>query len=253
MSLSALAAPFATNDAGTFLVADMQHVGFAWSRWYPCTDWPRIQPDAADRWTWPDKQVDDLESHGFSLNAVIYNGMPKWAQGKHPYLPKDMDDWKADDPRWGDLTIDTSYDRFVKALVTHYKNRSIAWEVANEPLWQKWDPALYTRFVERTYKLVKSICPNGKVMTDGCYGIDDLHRGFLAHGGNQFHDVFHLPQLRCQRPVSPLVIRFVPCMTPSRAPVRMWKCGSTKGGRIGQVPRTLLRAVCSRIGDPCKS
>jgi hypothetical protein len=181
---------FATSEAGTFLVADMQHVGFAWSRWYPCTDWPRIQPDAGDRWNWPDQQVDDLESHGFSLNAVIYNGMPKWAQGTHPYLPKDMESWKADDPRWSDLTIETSYDRFVKALVTHFKNRSIAWEVANEPLWQKWDPALYARFVERTYRIVKSICPTGKVMTDGCYGIDELHRGFLAHGGNQFHDVF---------------------------------------------------------------
>ncbi len=66
----------------------MQQVGFAWSRWYPCTDWPVIQKDGADKWNWPDKQVDDMESHYFSLNAVIYNGMPDWAKGKHPYLPR---------------------------------------------------------------------------------------------------------------------------------------------------------------------
>ncbi len=182
---------FAIGDGGgEFVITAMQHVGFAWSRWYPCTDWPRIQPEAGDRWSWPDRQIDLLEAHGFSQNAVIYNGLPAWAKGRHPYLPKDMEDWSADDRRWGDLAIETAYDRFVKALVTRYQGRSVAWEVANEPLWQKWDPALYTRFVERTYRLVKSIAPAAKVMTDGCYGIDDLHRGFLARGGDRFHDVF---------------------------------------------------------------
>ena len=166
-----------------------QQIGLAWSRWHPHTKWATIQPDGPDKFKFPDKTVAELEKRGISMNFVLYS-LPKWVKGKHHNLPKDMQDWGRDDKRWHDLSIDTYWDTYVKTMVNRYKDNSIAWEIVNEPIFEKWDPMIYRRFIERTYKQIKKIDPKLKVMIDAVYGINGFKEQFFKAGGANCWDVY---------------------------------------------------------------
>jgi hypothetical protein len=179
------------NPYPTALLAAAQHIGFGWSRWYPHMSWQRVQPNGPDAWDWPDELVDAVLAAGVSINAVLY-AKPTWAfdDARSRHLPKDMADWSAGDPRWDDPALVTSWDRYVTEVVKHYRGKSIAWEVMNEPYWAEWDPGTYTQMVKRTYRVVKAANLDAVVMVDSVYGIDSLHQKFLDLGGAKFCDVF---------------------------------------------------------------
>ena len=173
----------------------LARIGFSWSRWHPQLAWSGIQPDAADQWKWPDAVLDELQKRGCSYNVTL-NGIPGWAKGKLAMLPKDMEAWNAKDPRWDDLTTLTSWDRFVKAAVERYGNgkRSVIWEIVNEPTFEKWDPDIYTRFIVRTSRLIKSVDPKAQVMIDGVYGLDWISHAVIDRGGAKHLDLFSFHQ-----------------------------------------------------------
>lgn len=183
----------AGNPFPTHLIEAARKIGFGWSRWYPHLNWEAIQPEGPDRWNWAerDKLVEATLAAGIAINAVLY-AKPKWAfdEKKNRHLPKDMADWSASDRRWEDLSIVTSWDRFVTEVVKHYAGKAIAWEVINEPEFEGWDPTVYTQFVRRTSRLIKKIDPKAVVMVDGVYGVDGLHRKWLELGGAKDCDVF---------------------------------------------------------------
>lgn len=164
-------------------------IGLAWSRWYPHTKWSTIQPDGPEKFNFPDQQVEELTRLGISMNFVLYS-LPKWAKGKHHNLPKDMEDWKSSDERWKDLKIETYWDKYVKTMVNRYKDYSVAWEIVNEPVFEKWDPEIYKLFIERTYRQIKKIDPKLKVMIDAVYGINGFNEQFLKAGGTDCWDVY---------------------------------------------------------------
>jgi len=165
-------------------------LGFAWSRWFPHTKWQDHQPDGPDSWHWFDKELDGLEALGISTHIVLY-GWPKWIMDdKHP-LPKDMR-WPADDKRWDDLSVETAWDRYMKAAAARYRGRAVIYEIENEPEFDKWDPYKdeYAKFTIRTARLIKQTDPKARVMVDNVYGIPSgLNRHLLERGGAKHIDI----------------------------------------------------------------
>ena len=182
---------FGASFRGGPLIDAGQRIGLAWSRWYPHLNWAAIQPDGPNSWHWPDAAMDDLERHGMSVVGVLY-GLPKWAAGPKPPLPQDMTAWTADDPRWDDLVVETRWDRYVKAVVDHYRHRSVVWEIFNEPdIQQGWDRADHFNMVRRTYALIKTTNPQAKVLINATWpGISGYYQDFLDRGGADRFDVF---------------------------------------------------------------
>lgn len=166
-------------------------LGFAWSRWFPHTKWQDHQPDGPDNFRWFDKELDILEGMGIASHLVLY-GWPKWAmeEGKHP-LPKDMR-WKPDDPRWNDLTPQTSWDKYMVETARHYKGRAVIYEIENEPEFDGWDNFKdeYALFTTRSARLLKSVDPTCKVMVNNTYGIPSpINDHFLRKGGGKYIDI----------------------------------------------------------------
>jgi hypothetical protein len=175
---------------GPHLALQQQKIGFAWTRWHPHMNgqdhWPK--PDEPMKFF--DQELAMLHSHGISTHCVLYPP-PKWIMESGNPLPKDMR-WPADDPRWDDFTIETVWDKFVRAAVGHYRGRSLVYEIENEPELDHWDKLQdeYARFTLRTARLIKQTDPQAKVMVDNVYGIPSgLNRHFLEQGGGKFIDI----------------------------------------------------------------
>jgi hypothetical protein len=179
-------------------VQKFQRLGFGWIRWRPHANGedhlPKEPADVKDAaswtWKWFDQELDEQEAHGQSSHLVLYPP-PKWIMEKDHPLPKDMR-WPANDPRWDDLSVETVWDKFVKSAVTHYKTRSVIYEIENEPEFDHWDDAKeqYAKFTIRTARLIKQIDPKAKVMVDNVYGIPSgVNAAFFKAGGLKFIDV----------------------------------------------------------------
>lgn len=170
-----------------------QRIGFGWTRWFPETKWQFFQPKAGDPFNWHDADFDLAAQHGVSQHVVLY-GWPEGLMDKEHSgqpLPLDMK-WKADDPRWEDLTIETAWDKFVKAAATHFKGKSIVFEIENEPEFDKWDNfhAEYAKFTIRTAKLIRATDPKAKIMVNNVYGIPSpVNAAFFKAGGLKYIDV----------------------------------------------------------------
>jgi len=165
-------------------------LGFAWSRWFPHTKWQDHQPDGPDAFHWFDKEVELLEGLGISTHLVLY-GWPKWAMEKGHPLPRDMR-WAPDDKRWDDLTVETAWDRYMKAAAAHYKGRAVIYEIENEPEFDKWDRFKdeYAKFTIRTARLIKQVDPKARVMVNNVYGIPSgINRHLLERGGGKHIDI----------------------------------------------------------------
>ena len=169
-----------------------QRLGFGWTRWFPETKWHNFQPAKDAPFRWFDEEFDLAAKHGVSQHVVLY-GWPEGLMdppGGHP-LPRDMR-WKADDPRWEDLTVETAWDKFVKAAAEHFKGGSIIFEIENEPEFDHWENlhAEYAKFTIRTAKLIRATDPKARIMVNNVYGIPSpVNAAFFKAGGLKHIDV----------------------------------------------------------------
>ena len=184
------------------MVKKLQSMGMRWIRWRPHSNGADHLPEKPTdltkpetwKWKWFDKELDEQEAHGFSSHLVLYPP-PTWIMekeyGGHP-LPTDMR-WKADDPRWEDLSVKTVWDHFVEQTVKHYQNRSVIFEIENEPEFDQWmDRKLgdeYAKFTMRTARLIKQTAPKAKVMVNNVYGIPSPVNAVLFSQKNGLKDV----------------------------------------------------------------
>ena len=156
---------------GTGCVDKFRALGFGWIRWRPHMNGQDHWPDRDAPMRFFDKELDEQESRGCSTHCVLYPP-PKWIMEKGHPLPTDMR-WAADDPRWDDPGVETTWDRFVKAAVTHYRGRSLIYEIENEPEFDGWDDRkdLYAKFTIRTARQIRAADPAARIMVDNVYGI----------------------------------------------------------------------------------
>lgn len=178
---------------GKMMLEKYQRLGFGWTRWYPETKWHSFQPKKDAPFNWFDKEFELARQHGVSQHVVLY-GWPEGLMDKeHSGQPLPLDiQWKADDPRWDDLTLTTAWDIFVKAAATHFKGKSIIFEIANEPEFDKWDDhhAEYAKFTIRTARLIRTTDPNAKIMVNNVYGIPSpVNAALFKAGGLKYIDV----------------------------------------------------------------
>jgi len=203
---------FGCSLRGPITTRNAQAIGFRWVRWDAAPmGWNEIQPDGPDQWRWviPAREEESAEfmaKHGFAVNFVLYRDVPKWAapekQAKAvtpgpdaPFwaqpgtgvLPKDMP-WPANDPRWQDLSLETSWDRYVKTTVQHYKDAAVVFEFANEPD-HGWDAGLYAAMAIRTGRLIKQVNTNAFYLTNQIDPtIRDIQVNFVRQGGAKVVD-----------------------------------------------------------------
>ncbi len=170
-----------------------QRIGFGWTRWFPETKWQFFQPKKDAPFNWHDADFDLAARYGVSQHVVLY-GWPEGLMDKEHSgqpLPLDMK-WSADDPRWDDLSIETAWDKFVKAAAVHFRGKSIIFEIENEPEFDKWDKfyAEYAKFNIRTAKLIRATDPKAKIMVNNVYGIPSaVNAAFFQAGGLKWIDV----------------------------------------------------------------
>ncbi len=178
---------------GRGAIEKLQRIGFGWTRWYPETKWHNFQPDSGDAFNGFEPQFETAARHGLSQHVVLY-GWPKWIMDKEHSgqpLPRDMR-WGPEDRRWDDLTIETAWDKFVKAAVTRFKGKSVIFEIENEPEFDKWDKfhTEYAKFTIRTAKLIRATDPSAKIMVNNVYGIPSpVNAAFFKAGGLKHIDV----------------------------------------------------------------
>ncbi|MEO5917809.1 MAG: hypothetical protein ABIS50_26490 [Luteolibacter sp.] len=185
---------FGGSFAGSKMMLEKyQRLGFGWTRWFPETKWQFFQPKKGDAFNWHDAEFDLAAKHGVSQHVVLY-GWPEGLMDKEHSgqpLPLDMK-WKADDPKWDDLAIETAWDKFVKSAALHFKGRSVIFEIENEPEFDKWDNfyAEYAKFNIRTAKLIRATDPAAKIMVNNVYGIPSgVNAAFFKAGGLKYIDV----------------------------------------------------------------
>ncbi len=179
---------------GKGCVEKFQRVGFGWIRWRPHAngrDHLPVEPKPGEewQWTWFDEELDEQEAHGCSAHICLYPP-PDWIMEKGHPLPKDMR-WAADDPRWEDLDFETTWDRFVRQAVVHYKGRSVIFEIENEPELNKWESRNlveeYVRFTMRTARLIRRTDPAAKIMINNVYAIPSRLNAALFKAGGLAH------------------------------------------------------------------
>ncbi|MEO7318714.1 MAG: cellulase family glycosylhydrolase, partial [Chthoniobacteraceae bacterium] len=162
------------------------------TRWFPETKWQFFQPKAGDPFNWHDADFDLAAKYGVSQHVVLYGWPPGLMDKEHSGQPLPLDmKWTADDPRWDDLSIETAWDKFVKAAATHFKGQSVIFEIENEPEFDKWEKHFpeYAKFTIRTAKLIRATDPKAKIMVDNVYGIPSpVNAAFFKAGGLKFID-----------------------------------------------------------------
>ncbi len=154
---------------GVGCLEKMQRIGFGWSRWWPSGKWHNFEPKEGV-FDWQDKKFEEAFQRGISCHVVLY-GWPDWNMDKEHPLPRDMR-WKADDPRWDDLSIETTWDKFVNAAALHFKGKPVIFQIANEPGHDKWKNGFideYVQFNVRTARLLKQTDPACKVSINNVY------------------------------------------------------------------------------------
>lgn len=150
----------------------MQRIGFGWTRWWANQKWQDYEPEEG-QFDWSNDKFEEAFKRGISCHVVLY-GWPEWIMDKNHPLPRDMR-WKADDPKWADLSVETAWDRYVKAAVENFRGKSVVFQIANEPGHDKWMKdgnnfaAEYVKFNLRTAKLIKQTDPKAQVSLNNVY------------------------------------------------------------------------------------
>ena len=150
----------------------MQRIGFGWTRWWANQKWQDYEPKEG-QYEWDNERFQQAFDLGISCHVVLY-GWPEWIMDKGHPLPRDMR-WKADDPKWEDLSVVTAWDRYVKAAVENFRGKSVVFQIANEPGHDKWTKdgndlaAEYVKFTLRTARLIKQTDPKAQVSVNNVY------------------------------------------------------------------------------------
>lgn len=150
----------------------MQRIGFGWTRWWANQKWHDYEPKQG-QYEWSNDKFQQAFDLGISCHVVLY-GWPEWIMDKNHPLPRDMR-WKADDPKWDDLTVMTAWDRYVKAAVENFRGKSVVFQISNEPGHDKWMKdgnnlaAEYVKFNLRTARLIKQTDPKAQVSVNNVY------------------------------------------------------------------------------------
>ncbi len=130
------------------VLAAMSRLGVKWHRSLSPTWWMRweVVEREKGRYVWPDSEVRKTASHGFEILGCIQGWAP-WAQkdGK-----KDLDEWE----------------KYVFAVVTHYKDVVKHWEVRNEPLFE-FTPVEYADVLHRAARSIRKADPKAKIVGMG--------------------------------------------------------------------------------------
>ncbi len=170
-----------------------QRIGFGWTRWFPETKWQFFQPKKDAPFDWHDADFDLAAHYGVAQHVVLYGWPEGLMDNEHSGQPLPLDmKWSADDPKWDDLSIETAWDKFVKAAATHFRGKSIIFEIENEPEFDKWEKhhGEYARFTIRTAKLIRATDPKAKIMVNNVYGIPSpVNAAFFKAGGLKWIDV----------------------------------------------------------------
>lgn len=178
---------------GKMMLEKYQRLGFGWTRWYPETKWHNFQKGKDEPFHWFDEGFALSQSHGVSQHVVLYGWPPGLMDPEHSGQPLPLDmKWAADDPRWGDLSIETAWDRYVKAAVKNFKGKSVIFEIENEPEFDKWENhhVEYAKFTLRTAKLIRATDPQAKIMVNNVYGVPSpVTAAFFKEGGLKYIDV----------------------------------------------------------------
>ncbi len=187
---------FGASVFGPRMTGPAQAIGLGWTRWYPQMNWAEAQPTSGDVFTWEamDAACAILWGRGIGAIAVLH-AIPEWAKGgADPHLPKDMQ-WAADDPRWDDASVVTSWDLWVAALAAHYRGKAVRYEFANEPDISGWDVAVHARMATRTARALKRVDPDAGLLLNVTWpGVSAWTRdtarlgGFAECVGHTFHN-----------------------------------------------------------------
>ncbi len=177
---------------GLQMLQKYQRLGFGWTRWFPETKWQYFQPKAGDAFDWHQDKFDLAARHGVSQHVVLYGWPPGLMDKEHSGQPLPLDmKWSTDDPKWDDLSIETAWDKFVKAAAAHFKGQSVIFEIENEPEFDKWEKhhGEYAKFNIRTAKLLRATDPKAKIMVNNVYGIPSaVNAAFFKAGGLKYID-----------------------------------------------------------------
>jgi hypothetical protein len=178
---------------GKQMLERFQRLGFGWTRWFPETKWHNFQKQAGAPFDWHEEKFALAQAHGVSQHVVLYGWPPGLMDKEHSGQPLPLDmRWPAADPRWDDLSLETAWDKYVKAAAAHFKDKSVVFEIENEPELDKWEKhhGEYAQFTIRTARLIKQTNPAAKVMVNNVYGIPSaLNAAFFKAGGLKHIDV----------------------------------------------------------------
>ncbi len=114
-------------------------------------------------WKWLDEIIYDMAGQGVEPWVCLCYGNPLYSNGETrlgagiPKTEQSLQGWE----------------KFVKAIVSRYKEQIDEWEIWNEPNLRKKNPAAdYARFLIRTAEAVREIQPDAKIPAMSLAGVD---------------------------------------------------------------------------------
>ncbi|HAZ62902.1 MAG TPA: hypothetical protein DCZ72_04745 [Armatimonadetes bacterium] len=134
--------------------------------------WHRIEPREGEYdWTFYDAMVDTAGRHGLSIYGLLCYWTP----------------WSASYTREG---VD-EYTRWVRAVVTRYRDRIKHWEIWNEPNIFFWSgpKELYPVMLAESYAAIKEVDPEARVLGISTAGIDLAFINQVMASGAPFDDL----------------------------------------------------------------
>jgi hypothetical protein len=133
--------------------------GFGWWRFSDYSDlvgWHKAVPEKG-KYVYFDEDLDVILSTGVTALGTLggYN-IPKWAK---EHDPEDPDSIVL---AYGNVININDWKDYVRAMVSHYKDRIKYWEIWNEPGMP--DPAHYFRLVKEAFLIIKKEDPEATVI-----------------------------------------------------------------------------------------
>ena len=137
-------------------------------------DWAQVEPEDGQwnfsRW---DAVLDEIDAAGMEILPILPGSVPVRASPAYKNPEK--------------------FAMYVRKCVERYKDRIRAWEIYNEPnlksFWgDKPDPVEYAKLLENSYKIVKSVNPDLKVLYAGVSGVplEYIEKSFKAGAAKHF-------------------------------------------------------------------
>ena len=162
--------------------------------------WQGIEPEK-DKFNFAfyDNAVSETKKSGLNILGLLDYGTG-WASsspdpepGRDKYMPKNIEDW----------------DSFVGHVVSRYKKDIKYWQIWNEPniatFWKpEPSPNDYCRLLQASYKTIKSIDPDAKIVLGGTSGVDLPYlKKIIDCGANSYYDILAVHPYRPTFTMSP--------------------------------------------------